>query len=171
MTRLAGLAFVASGLAGLIAFEIHAGPSADVATVQRMPVKVLRVPAKEAGGRIQEWVGAVSARPPFSPDRRAAADARTIAGAALPGLPRLSGILVGLSERSAIFAGEHSKSIVVREGEHVSAYWVQMIQPGAVQLVGPDGSVVLSPKFAQRVDNPAGSTASPLRYGGTVLPQ
>ena len=88
------------------------------------------------------------ARPLFSPDRRPAADAVTVAsGRTVPGLPRLAGILVGPFGRSAIFATNGAKPIVVQEGGRVADYTIKSIEATQVHLLGPDGAQVLYPSF------------------------
>jgi len=90
----------------------------------------------------------VLARPLFSPDRRPPADAVTVAsGRTVPGLPRLAGILVGPFGRSAIFAINGAKPIVVQEGGRVAAYTIKSIEATQVRLLGPDGAQVLYPSF------------------------
>jgi hypothetical protein len=136
MTRLSGLLLVCTGLAGVIALEISGAPSEDVAP------------------------------PLFSPDRRPAADAASVAGSSLPGLPRLAGILVGPFGRSAIFAADGSKPIVVQEGGRVGAYTVRSIEMTQVRIVGPDGAQVLNPSFDQAPNKSATGALAPARRPG-----
>jgi hypothetical protein len=146
MTRLSGLLLAAAGLVSVIALETGSMPR-DETVPSRMPAAVAVAPAPSpAADHMSEWVTTVLARPLFSPDRRPAAVAGTVA-ANLPGLPRLAGILVGPFGRSAIFAVNGAKPIVVHEGERVAAYTVKSIEASQVRLLGPNGAQVLNPSF------------------------
>ena len=68
-------------------------------------------------------------------------------GRTVPGLPRLAGILVGPFGRSAIFATNGAKPIVVQEGGRVAAYTIKSIEATQLRLLGPDGAQVLYPSF------------------------
>ncbi len=76
-----------------------------------------------------------------------------VATAGPSGLPRLTGTLVGPSERSAIFAAAGRDPIVVHEGGRIDAYTVTSIEAGQVRLRGPDGMRILHPTFQSGVDN------------------
>ena len=90
MTRLFRLLLVCTGLAGVITLEISNAPSGDVERLQtRATTAAARAP-QPAINRTRDWVTAVLARPLFSPDRRPAANATSVAGSSLPGLPRLA---------------------------------------------------------------------------------
>jgi len=97
----------------------------------------------------EEWVATALARPLFSPDRRAPRQAVAIAAApAFVDLPRLSGILVTPSGRSAIFAPSGGgKPVVATEGSTLDTYVIRSIEPEQVTLMGPKGSLVLHPAF------------------------
>jgi hypothetical protein len=166
MTRLSGLLLVCTGLAGVIALEISGAPSEDVAPPQtRTGTTIARTP-QPTTNRTRDWVATVLARPLFSPDRRPAADAASVAGSSLPGLPRLAGILVGPFGRSAIFAADGSKPIVVQEGGRVGAYTVRSIEMTQVRIVGPDGAQVLNPSFDQAPNKSATGALAPARRPG-----
>ena len=110
------------------------------------------------------------ARPLFSPDRRPTADAVTVAsGRTVPGLPRLAGILVGPFGRSAIFATNGAKPIVVQEGGRVAAYTIKSIEATQVRLLGPDGAQVLYPSF-EPAAAPARRPPPRLRYRDECAP-
>src|SRR5262249_12983841 len=94
-----------------------------------------------------DWVASILARPLFSPDRRTRADGPIASGAAPVGLPRLSGVLVGPFGRSAIFASDAGKPLIVAEGSRVAAWTVRTIAAGSVEIVGPGGSQTLHPAF------------------------
>jgi hypothetical protein len=172
MTRLSGLLLVCAGLAGIIALEISNAPSGDVAPPQTRAATAIAHTPQPATNRTLDWVTAVLARPLFSPDRRPAADAASVAGSSLPGLPRLAGILVGPFGRSAIFAADGSKPIVVQEGGRVGAYTVRSIEVAQVQIVGPDGVQVLNPSFDQALrKSTTGALAPARRSGQAPLPR
>ena len=172
MTRLFRLLLVCTGLAGVITLEISNAPSGDVERLQtRATTAAARAP-QPAINRTRDWVTAVLARPLFSPDRRPAANATSVAGSSHSSLPRLAGILVGPFGRSAIFAADGSKPIVVQEGGHVGAYTVRSIEMAQVRLVGPDGAQVLNPSFDQAPNKSAtGASAPTRRTGEAPLPR
>jgi hypothetical protein len=154
------LALIATGLITTIAWEAGAFSSA-VATVPRPPRAMANNPVMDqAPDRIPQWVAMILARPLFSPDRRPAAEAAGQAFGVSQGLPRLSGVLVSPSARTAIFARGDSKPIVVREGGRIDAYTVQSIEAGQVHLLGANGLLVLHPNFLSAPPaQPAGLTA------------
>lgn len=141
MTR--GLAL----LAGLPALAILAellllpgGSAADPA---------IRAAAVQAGpalvGQPADWAAISLTRPVFDPDRHRIAD---VGGASLPGLPRLSGILVAPDRRHALFAiGD--RTTVVDEGGQIGGYVVRSIEPDRVVVQNVAGRHVLRPGFAR----------------------
>jgi hypothetical protein len=170
MTRLVGLLVIGAALIAIIAWEIGYAPTADVASPHpRVVVAGARQPAAEAD-HTTEWVATVLARPLFSPDRRpAAAETATIGGTGLPGLPRLTGILVGPFGRQAIFAVNGRKPIVVEEGARIDAYTVKSIDVAQVRLVGPEGVRVLNPSFLAASGMSNGAAAPSHPTGQTAL--
>lgn len=104
------------------------------------------------------WVATILARPLFAPDRRlpAAAAAPTVGPAALP---RLSGVLVSLSDRFAIFADTDGKFSIVREGGRAGPWLVMAIAPDEVTVLGPGGKQVLRPHFRSGPDGIAAKAA------------
>ena len=171
MNRLAALLLMAVGLAAVIALEVISAPHADVAVSQPRAAIGATQASPPYAEHAREWITTVLARPLFSPDRRPAADATSATGRSLPGLPRLAGVMVGPFGRSAIFALEGSKPIVVQEGGAVAAYRVKSIEPEEVRLIGPDGVEVLKPSFAQGPNKVAGAAASPGRSNQAPLPR
>jgi hypothetical protein len=138
---------VALGLVAVIAWEISVGPRTDV-TSPRPPAAPVASPAPApAVDREREWVATALARPLFSPDRRPASVAATVATGGPSGPPRLTGTLVGPSERSAIFAAAGRDPIVVHEGARIDGSTVTSIEPGQVRLQGPEGTRILRPTF------------------------
>jgi hypothetical protein len=168
MPRLAVLLVVGVALVGVIAWELAGAPNAT----DMMPSRPRTVAAAAATARAPDddhlpaWVATVLARPLFSPDRRPEAGTAAVAGADLAGLPRLTGILVGPFGRSAIFAGQGHKPIVVAEGGRIAAYQVTVIEPTQVRLVGPHGTQVMQPSF----DQSAAAQAPGRQSGRAALP-
>ena len=135
-------------LAAVIALEVSNAPRDDVEPLQVQPADNVSPKSPTPADHTNDWAATALARPLFSPDRRPAADAATVAsGRSVPGLPRLAGILVGPFGRSAIFATNDAKPIVVQEGGRVAAYTVKSIEATQVHLLGPDGAQVLYPSF------------------------
>lgn len=165
MTRLSGMLLACAGLVGVIALEINDAQRGNVTPPQTLAATPLS-PRSVAPDHVRDWVAAVLARPLFSPDRRPAAAPVSTASNRVPGLPRLAGILVGPSGRSAIFAADGSKPIVAQEGGHVGAYTIKAIETAQVQLAGPDGTRVLNPSFDSAPGKTAGTTAAPVRRPG-----
>ena len=80
------------------------------------------------------------------------------------GLPRLTGIMIGPFGRSAIFASDGGKPIVVAEGGHIGRWIVRLIKVGEVQVVGPDGARSLRPSF----QSSPSSVAQPVVIGERI---
>lgn len=109
-----------------------------------------------SAGHDQGYVTKILARPLFSLSRRPVAPVE-MASAAKAAWPRLTGVMVSNTLRTAIFAGPaEGKSLVVTDGGWVGRYRVRSISVGQVVLTGPDGETILRPTFA-----PAGSIATP----------
>jgi hypothetical protein len=165
MRRLIGLLVIGAGLVAIIAWELGKAPTADVALPHpRVLVPGTPVQASETDHTL-DWVATVLARPLFSPDRRPAAETATVGGSSVPGLPRLTGILVGPFGRQAIFATNGRKPIVVEEGARIDAYTVKSIDVAQVRLLGPEGVRVLNPSFLATPDRGDGA-AVPSRAAG-----
>ena len=148
MTRFGGALFVAATLVAVIVLELSNAPRDDVQPLRMHPADNVSPISPTPADHTNDWAATALARPLFSPDRRPAADAATVAsGRSVPGLPRLAGILVGPFGRSAIFATNGAKPIVVQEGGRVAAYTVKSIEATQVHLLGPDGAQVLYPSF------------------------
>ncbi len=134
-------------LALVIAWEIVDMPRGNVTLAGPYDSVAKHAAPRAHADNVPAWVGPVLARPLFSPDRRPAPDTESIAPASAPGLPRLTGILVGPFGRSAIFAGNGSKPIVLGEGGRIDAYTVRSIDAAQVRLDGPNGVQRLQPAF------------------------
>lgn len=165
----AGLGFCAAALGGLIALELS-GIEGDQVTSSAASAAAARwhpappVPTPPAPDRTQEWAATALARPLFSPDRRPVPEPRMAAAAGGSGggdLPRLTGVLVGPSGQTAIFAAasEGAKPIVVRVGDSLGGFQVKAILAGEVTLMGPEGEQILRPSFAPH--GPAARPAAP----------
>jgi hypothetical protein len=146
MTGLVAALLSATGLAALVALEVANAPKDTVGPLPPRAVAISSLPKSVASDHSGEWVSTILGRPLFSPDRRPSSTPAAVAG--LPGLPRLSGIMVGPFGRSAIFAAEGAKPIVAQEGARVAGYTIKAIEATQVRLIGPNGNVVLYPTFA-----------------------
>jgi hypothetical protein len=134
------------GLAAVVWLEVANAPRD---TVEPLSTRTTALPSSVTSAVIdhsEEWANTILARPLFSPDRRPASVAASVAN--IPGLPRLTGIMVGPFGRSAIFAADGPKPLVVQEGARVAGYTIMVIEAAQVRLSGPNGNVVLYPSFA-----------------------
>jgi len=146
MTGLVTALLSTTALAAVVALEVANAPEERV---EPLPPRAAVIPpsAKSVSAdHSSEWVSTILGRPLFSPDRRPSSTAAAVAG--LPGLPRLSGIMISPFGRSAIFAADGAKPLVIQEGTRVAGYTVKAIEATQVLLVGPNGNVVLYPSFA-----------------------
>jgi hypothetical protein len=154
------LAILAVLLSTLLWRELSVGPDAVASpaafSVESRPSSgpVARWP-EESGAKPAVDDAAVRkvllARPLFEPGRRPPVTAQAAVAAAPVVVPRVTGVLVTGTERSAIFAvpGE-SRSQVAGEGGRVGAFTVLSIAAGQVTLLGPTGTLVLRPAFGAR---------------------
>jgi hypothetical protein len=159
---LAILLVAAAGLAVTLSWELGAFalPATRIAPHPRAAVTT--APPEAAPDHTGEWIAAFLARPVFSPDRRPAATIASTPGVRLPeGLPRLSGVLVGPFGRSAIFAADGRKPLVVDVGGHIDAWTVRVIDADAVEVSGPGGARTLHPSFASPSDTSLPGTSLP----------
>ena len=113
----------------------------------------------EPPGRYNELSATILARPLFSNTRRPAPRGGDNATAD-SGLAdtRLTGIVVVPGHRIAIFAPLGAKALVVSEGETVSGWRVERINPREVSLSGPSGTKTLQPKFDPNLTPPPSPT-------------
>lgn len=143
-----GLGTIACGLVVVLAWEIglfDPSPGPVISTHRSVAVAAPEVVAPD---HTNEWLASILARPLFSPDRRPPAGGSVVAGAGLAGLPRLSGVMVGPFGRSAIFAPDGGKPLIVAEGGRIAAWTVQTIRANTVEVVGPDGRRTLEPTYS-----------------------
>jgi hypothetical protein len=163
MRRLAAFFVIGAALVAVIAWEIGNAPTAGVAS-SHPPAAVAGVSlAASEPDHTRDWVATILARPLFSLDRRPAAETVAARSTGLPGLPRLTGILIGPFGRQAIFAADGRKPVVVEEGARIDAYTVKSIDVAQVRLLGPDGERVLNPSFlaSDRRDGPVVASRPP----------
>lgn len=155
---MAGLVGAALGLAVTLAWEVGAFVPADHTTRPLPHASAAAVVATIQPDHTNDWVTTILTRPLFSPDRRPPAAASVVSGERLVGLPRLSGVLVGPFGRSAIFASDGGKPLVVGEGSRVADWTVRAIEAGSVDVIGPGGARTLRPSFE---NTPQAATRSP----------
>lgn len=146
MTGLAAALLGVAGLAAVVALEVVNAPQGTADYRPSRTIAVARLGKSVSADHSGEWVSTILGRPLFSPDRRPSSVAAAVAS--LPGLPRLSGIMVGPFGRSAIFAADGAKPLVAQEGAQIAGYTVKAVEATQVRLIGPNGSVVLYPTFA-----------------------
>jgi general secretion pathway protein N len=145
--KVAGLTLLAMALAGTIALELTTqNDPPDNQTARHKPPSFTPAPAQATEPRsdIEARVSEILARPVFSPDRRpASAGTATVAG-----LSRLTGIVVMGSHKVAIFAGPSGEHpVVAEEGTRVNAYLVKQITDSGVTVIGPTGTMLMTPVF------------------------
>ncbi|MGI4954599.1 MAG: hypothetical protein ACRYGM_22565 [Janthinobacterium lividum] len=91
----------------------------------------------------------ITGRPVFEPSRRPAMDGAVAAAVPVARtVPRVTGVVVSATDRSAIFASPGAgAATVAREGGRIGEYTVKTIAAGQVTLMGPDGPLLLRPAF------------------------
>ena len=62
-----------------------------------------------------------------------------------PGLPRLTGVVIGPAHRAAIFDAAAGQPSALQEGEHIASYVVRLIRPNAVQVESGGRSYTIVP--------------------------
>ncbi len=171
MGRQGAVLAVAGALAVVIASEIVDRPRGHITPAGSYDAMAKHAAPRAHADNVQAWVGPILARPLLSPDRRPAAGMDDTAAAGGSGLPRLTGILVGPFGRSAIFASNASKPIVLGEGGRIDAYTVQSIDAAEVQLDGPSGVQRLRPAFDTTDQEASAPTRVTRRIGKTARSQ
>ncbi|HYZ34539.1 MAG TPA: hypothetical protein VE684_19920 [Crenalkalicoccus sp.] len=164
----AALGLSAAALAGILALELSqitgdqvASTAAAAAVARWRPAPV--VPTPTAPDHSREWGATALERPLFAADRRPVAEQRpAVATGGGRDLPRLTGVLVGPTGGTAIFAAaaDGARPIVLREGDSLGAFEVKTILVGQVMLVGPEGEQVLRPSFGPRSEGTAARPAA-----------
>jgi hypothetical protein len=161
-----GLAAAACLPAVTLAWELGAFSTAEHIILPH-PRPVAAAPPAALPDHTDEWVAAILSRPLFSPDRRPPSEASAVAASSqMPeGLPRLAGVIISPFGRSAIFANEGGKPVVVTEGGRVNAWIVRAIDIGTVQVSGPEGARELHPSFESAPATQAAPTPPRQRIG------
>ncbi|HEY1413365.1 MAG TPA: hypothetical protein VGF36_14560 [Rhodopila sp.] len=168
---IAGLGLLVVGLSGAIVYEI-AGRQSPPASLVGEPA---RLPSGGKGGSaapqlsdVDGKLNEILARPVFSPGRRPTGTGSH----SVPGLARLTGIVVTGSRKMAIFAGQAGgKPIVVEEGAHINAYELKAISESNVTVLGPEGTTVMTPIFDPSPQVPPRRTLSePARAAPKSVP-
>ena len=177
------LSGLAAGLASILAFEltqpdpgesararIHIPPMPGTSTGATAPGGQTPPPGPDAGA-LDRAASGILARPLFSSSRRppaaSPAGAKT-AAAAVGGVPRLTGTIVGPYERRAIFAGDDGKARSIGEGGVIGGYKVRSIDPGVVTVSGSDGDREIRPSFAGASQIQSGTVRPANATQGTV---
>jgi len=140
-------------LIGILVWECTASEESPDHTVARaiapratgaMTPRVADVP------RLEGVAAAVLGRPLFSPARRPPAEApRPADEPAAEAPPRLSGVIVGPSRRSAIFTDVAGRPRIVGEGGMIGRFTVQVIEPNRVTLRTSEGDRLLLPAYSK----------------------
>ncbi len=150
--RLTGFVIACAISLGLISLELSGWPEdrGQLETTVSIPSANPRpVASRLPLPSLQTWVPVILSRPLFSANRRPSP--KTAAGttdAKVTALPRLAGVLVSSSGRSAIFAGpQGGKPITATEGNRIGAFLVQVIEAGRVTVLGPNGPLTVHPAF------------------------
>jgi hypothetical protein len=153
------LGVIATALAGSLVLEVAFEDTGSESVAAPGQLAAM-MPSDRSHGfpadHTEEWVATALSRPLFSPDRRPSRQAVVaVAAPAFADLPRLSGILITPSGRSAIFAPSGGgKPVVVTEGTTLGTYVVRSIEPEQVTLMGPKDSRVLRPAFDHPIASP-----------------
>jgi hypothetical protein len=152
-----GLGVALLALGGIVALEIMGRQSTpDRLSSPTAPISARQWPNPiESANQIDGILRDILARPVFSPGRRPLASNARVTN----GLPRLTGIVVTGSQRTAIFAAPAAgRPITAEEGGHVGAYEVVEITRAGVTVSGPDGTKVITPIFDPAAPPPAKPT-------------
>lgn len=149
MTLRAALALMAlsAALSGVVWHGYAEADAVEPDTGSAAETNAVLLPGMRETGSVatDSWAAVALARPLFDPRRRpTASDGHQVAA----GLPHLTGVLIGPSERLAFFLDAvRNKSHVVREGDTIGAHVVHSIRPGETIVIGPGGHRVLRPSF------------------------
>lgn len=162
---LIGLVGLAILLAGMISLELTGRVADDgtmIASTPRPPPALPKpaAPSSALEEDRQTLLDSILARPLFASTRRPVA-APSGPAPTPASLPRLAGILVNGSSRSAIFAASGgAKPVVVQVGAKIGGYTVQSIEAGQVTLEGTGGAQVVRPTFDARPQSAAAGPAA-----------
>ncbi|HEX2940317.1 MAG TPA: hypothetical protein VHO91_04660 [Rhodopila sp.] len=115
--------------------------SVPVPATTRLMTKVAASPKPRPPRKA--WVAEILGRPLFSATRRPPEQL-----AAIPGLPRLTAIVIDGTRRIAIFAAHPGgKPVTVEVGARIGEFDVRAISHTEVTLAGPEGQIVTRPTF------------------------
>jgi hypothetical protein len=147
--------------AAIITAEVARTPDRDEPVSVASPSPEAAPPSTrpEPPGRYNELLAAILARPLFSTTRRPppkGGDNETADSEFTD--TRLTGIVIAPGHRIAIFAPIGAKALIVSEGESVSGWRVERINPQEVSLSGPGGTRTLQPKFDPNLTPPPSPT-------------
>jgi hypothetical protein len=122
------------------------------------PGNIAAATDREQRARVDEQLATARDRPLFSATRRPPqqAEGDTSTGSELTNA-RLTGIVIELDRRLAIFAVPEGKPLERAEGEMVSGWHIDSIAPQEVSLSGPTGIKTLRPRFYTNPPAPPGS--------------
>lgn len=142
--------------AGLIVLAAAAGTAYDLSSGDAVdpirPASPHISPAVATVSRadaVEHWKADILARPLIYPGRHAPMQGVIAERPAVPEpVPRLTGVVVGLTLRSALFVtGQGARPTVVQEGAHIGPYIVRSIRSNEVVVEGPDGIRSLHPTY------------------------
>ncbi len=162
---LIGLIGLAILLTGTISLELTGRVADDGNMIASTPrptpaLPKLAAPSSALEEDRQALLDSILARPLFASTRRPVA-APSGPASTPTSLPRLAGILVNGSARSAIFAASGGgKPVVVQVGAKIGGYTVQSIEAGQVTLGGTGGAQVIRPTFDARPQSAAAGPAA-----------
>ena len=144
------LGAVALVLAGVLRWQVQDGAPAEAPPPPPAEAHADGVAPAAAVDRAAQ-VAKITGRPVFEPSRRPSLEVAVAAAAPVARtVPRVTGVVVSATDRSAIFASPGAgagAATVAREGGRVGEYTVKAIAAGQVTLMGPDGPLLLRPVF------------------------
>jgi general secretion pathway protein N len=136
--------------ASVLLAEIVAAPAPEPDVASTPPSRVeASLPAgrPDLDNQYASMVATALARPLFSATRRPPARDDSPAADATFTDTRLAGIVTEPGHRFAVFAAAGAKPLLVTEGDTVSGWRVDSINPREVSLSGPGGTKTLQPKI------------------------
>ena len=154
-----------AGLAATVAFELRPlpGPVADGSGRPGQAAVAIATAGSDGATIRAARLATLLARPPFSQTRRPP-DRTSAAPGARPSdlkLPRMTGILIDGSRRSALFvAPDGGKPISVAVGGTIGPFTVQSIEPQSVVVLGPEGRRMVRTSFDPNPPAPVAPLAS-----------
>jgi len=144
---------------GIIVAELAAAPARETEVASAVPSRTEPLlPAArrpEVGSQYDSIVATILARPLFSGSRRPPPHGDSPTADSALADTRLTGIVTEPGHRFAIFAPTGAKPLVVTEGDTVSGWRVESINPREVSLSGPGGTKTLQPKIDPNLAPPA----------------